>query len=175
MCLGGVCGVERWCFEDLLWDVHNRCAAQDVVLFRVSASYSRTFTPNTYPASVWIEESPVHSICQDVFHLPTPVQEDSQHALSELYYSSIFLCFCWLRGIVGHCMLLWYWGNDQRRVEVDQRCAQGSKFRISALDFKTLLSYEFRPIVPRLVRTPQLMVYCMKFTPSLPAFVIRMI
>jgi hypothetical protein len=36
-------------------------------------------------------------------------------------------------------MFLWYWGNNQGGVEVDQSCPERSKLRISSAHFEILI------------------------------------
>ena len=78
----------------------------------------------TYPAGVGVEEPPEHAIFKNVLHLPAPVQEDSEHALSQLDNTGIFLCFCWFRGIVGHGMLLGNRRYNKGGMKSDQLSAQ---------------------------------------------------
>ena len=83
MRLGGVCGIERRCFEDLFGDVGDGRTVEYVTLVHLSqprvGGHERWET--AHPAGVWVEESPEDAVFQHVLHLPAAVQEDGQHAL----------------------------------------------------------------------------------------------
>jgi hypothetical protein len=90
---------------------------------------------STYPANVRIEESPPYSIFPNLLHPATPVQEDGKHPLAQIDNSRVFLGFCRLGSIIGHCMLLRDRGDDERGMKVDQRLSQGSELGVSSSDF----------------------------------------
>ena len=62
---------------------------------------------------MWIEKTPENAVLHDLFHGSTAVQEDSQHALPQFYYTSIFLCLGWSRSVVCHRVLLRNRRNDE--------------------------------------------------------------
>lgn len=124
-----------------------------------SKSPYRTFQ-QAHPAGVWVKESPVNTVVQDILHFPTAIEEHCQHALPQFYDASIFFCLGRLRGIVCHGVLLGYGWYDKGGVEVDQSRAQRGKFRVSALHFETLLLRQIESHESGTsVYTPQLMVY----------------
>src|SRR5689334_8245535 len=92
----------------------------------------------TYPARIWVEESPPHPIFQHIFHFSTSVQEDTKHSLSQVYYACVFFCLCWFCGVVCHCVFLRDRRNDQGWMEIDQRCAQRAELGVSTRDIDIL-------------------------------------
>jgi hypothetical protein len=93
---------------------------------------------STYPANVRIEESPPDSIFPNFLHPATPIQEDGKHPLAQINDGGVFLGFGRLGGIIGHCMLLWNRGDDERGMEVNQCLSQGSELGVSSPDFQIL-------------------------------------
>jgi hypothetical protein len=91
-----------------------------------------------YPACERVEESPEYTVLQNVLHLPTPIEENGQHALPQLYYASVLLRFCWFRSVVGHGVLLGYRGYDEGGVQSDQLRAQRGELRVPALYLEAL-------------------------------------
>jgi hypothetical protein len=70
----------------------------------------------TYPARVGIQKPPPDTICADLFHPSAPVQENCQHALSEIDYLLILLCVGGVGGILGHGMLFGNRRYDEGRM-----------------------------------------------------------
>jgi hypothetical protein len=137
--LGRVCRVQWGCFQDLFWDVGDRRAAQHFVLGYMSVrGLCLIGSEVAHPACVRIEEPPEDAVLQDLLHGATAVEEYSQHALPQLYYTSVFLRLCGSCSVVGHGMLLRYRGYDEGRVQVDQCRAQRCELGIPALYFKAL-------------------------------------
>lgn len=67
----------------------------------------------TYPACVWVQESPPYAICSDCIHATTPVQEYSEHAFSKIDNLVVLLGTRRICGVIGHSVLLRDRGDDQ--------------------------------------------------------------
>jgi hypothetical protein len=140
MRLRGVGSVQRGSLENLLRNVGDRSTGQDLVLVGSSAGVEFVVCSlgGTHPACVGIKEAPEDSILHYVLHGAAAVQKDSQHALPQLYYARVLLCFRGSCSIVCHRVLLGNGRYNQRWVQIHQRRSQRGELRISALDLQTL-------------------------------------
>jgi len=98
----------------------------------------------SYPARIGIEKAPPHPVLKHFFHPPAPVQEDSQHSLSQINDPGIFLCLGGLGRIVCHRVLFRYGWDDQGGMETDECGAQRAEFRIPARNLNILSSVRRR-------------------------------
>lgn len=77
-----------------------------------------------YPTGIRVEKPPPNTICPDLLHSPTSVEEHGQHALPQVDYLLVLLRVCGIRGVVCHGVLLGYRGNDERRMEPRERFSE---------------------------------------------------
>lgn len=70
----------------------------------------------TYPAGIGIEKPPPYAVFDNIFHPPTTVEEDSEHALPQVYDAGVFLSPRRFGSVVRHRVLLGNWGDDQSRM-----------------------------------------------------------
>ena len=103
----------------------------------------------TYPAGVRIHESPPNSVCPDLFHTTTAVQEDGQHALSQINDLLILFCAGRVRGIVGHGVLLRDGRDDQGGVKSGESLAERGKLGVSSPYNKLLYPGHSQQELPR--------------------------
>lgn len=73
----------------------------------------------SYPASVWIQESPPDSVLPNFLHLPTPVEENTEHSLPQIDYAHILLRFGGFSGIVCHRVFFGYRRDYESRMEIN--------------------------------------------------------
>lgn len=92
----------------------------------------------SYPAGIGVKKPPPNTVFDDFLHSPTSVEENSEHALSLVNYTSIFLGLCWLGSVIRHGMLLWDRGNHQGWMQIDQSGSEGTELGISPRDLYIL-------------------------------------
>lgn len=75
----------------------------------------------SYPARIWVQETPPHSIGADLFHSATAIQKHCKHALAQVDNLLVLLRVRRVGRVVCHGMFFRYWWDDKGRMESGER------------------------------------------------------